>query len=155
MPKTDIAKLFQNGRSQAVRLPNEFRFEGDRVRIRRVPQGVLLEPLIPDTARWFEEFIALTPTRFRPVVASQFITPRRKIFSGLPAGYKRLYRPDQRAAIDGSRPACRRRQLRVRTFWSRLSLSSNSGMESQKAQSRISTASASKPFVGPRPRSAL
>ncbi len=55
MPKTDIAKLFKNGRSQAVRLPKEFRFEGDRVRIRRVPQGVLLEPLIPDTARWFEE----------------------------------------------------------------------------------------------------
>ena len=34
MPKTDIAKLFKNGRSQAVRLPREFRFEGDRVRIR-------------------------------------------------------------------------------------------------------------------------
>ena len=46
MPKTDVAKLFQNGRSQAVRLPREFRFEGDRVRIRRVAQGVLLEPLI-------------------------------------------------------------------------------------------------------------
>ena len=39
MPKTDIAKLFKNGRSQAVRLPREFRFEGDRVRIRRVAQG--------------------------------------------------------------------------------------------------------------------
>ena len=36
MPKADIAKLFQNGRSQAVRLPQEFRFEGDRVRVRRL-----------------------------------------------------------------------------------------------------------------------
>jgi antitoxin VapB len=31
------AKIFQNGRSQAVRLPAEFRFEGDEVLIRRDP----------------------------------------------------------------------------------------------------------------------
>ncbi len=31
------AKLFQTGRSQAVRLPKEFRFEGDEVYIRRDP----------------------------------------------------------------------------------------------------------------------
>jgi antitoxin VapB len=55
MPKTDIAKLFQNGRSQAVRLPREFRFEGDRVRIRRVGQGVLLEPIIQDPKEWFRK----------------------------------------------------------------------------------------------------
>jgi antitoxin VapB len=47
-----IAKLFRNGRSQAVRLPKDFRFEGDRVRVRRVPEGVLLEPLIEDTKEW-------------------------------------------------------------------------------------------------------
>ena len=41
------AKLFQNGASQAVRLPMEFRFEGTEVRIRRVGQGVLLEPVVP------------------------------------------------------------------------------------------------------------
>lgn len=55
MPKTDIAKLFLNGRSQAVRLPKEFRFAGDRVRIRRVGQGVLLEPIIEDTKEWFRK----------------------------------------------------------------------------------------------------
>ena len=32
-----IAKLFQNGRSQAVRLPAEFRFEQKEVYIRRDP----------------------------------------------------------------------------------------------------------------------
>jgi antitoxin VapB len=32
---THIAKLFKNGRSQAVRLPAEFRFEGDEVYVRR------------------------------------------------------------------------------------------------------------------------
>ena len=34
---TEIAKLFMNGRSQAVRLPAAFRFEGDEVYIRRDP----------------------------------------------------------------------------------------------------------------------
>jgi len=39
------AKLFQNGHSQAVRLPKEFRFEGDRVLIKRSGNGVLLLPV--------------------------------------------------------------------------------------------------------------
>lgn len=47
-------KLFRNGRSQAVRLPAEFRFEGDRVRVTRHGRGVLLEPVVDDTERWFE-----------------------------------------------------------------------------------------------------
>jgi antitoxin VapB len=41
------AKLFRNGRSQAVRLPKEFRFEGDEVRIRRMGESVVLEPVAP------------------------------------------------------------------------------------------------------------
>jgi antitoxin VapB len=39
------AKLFRNGRSQAVRLPKEFRFPGTEVRIRHAMGGVLLEPV--------------------------------------------------------------------------------------------------------------
>jgi antitoxin VapB len=35
MPKTHTAKLFKNGASQAVRLPAEFRFDGDEVYISR------------------------------------------------------------------------------------------------------------------------
>jgi len=38
-----VAKLFKNGRSQAVRLPKEFRFEGDEVNIRRSGKRVILE----------------------------------------------------------------------------------------------------------------
>jgi len=38
------AKLFQNGQSQAVRLPKEFRFEGDRVVIKRIGSAVVLLP---------------------------------------------------------------------------------------------------------------
>jgi len=39
------AKLFQNGRSQAVRLPKAFRFKGSEVKIRKVGRQVILEPL--------------------------------------------------------------------------------------------------------------
>ena len=39
-----LAKVFWSGRSQAVRLPKEFRFEGDAVRIRREDGKVILEP---------------------------------------------------------------------------------------------------------------
>ncbi len=38
------AKIFNNGNSQAVRLPKEFRFEGKEVLVRKVSNGVLLIP---------------------------------------------------------------------------------------------------------------
>ncbi|WP_369933823.1 antitoxin [Xanthomonas tesorieronis] len=42
---TTTAKLFQSGRSQAVRLPKALRFEGEAVIARRFGNGVLLLPL--------------------------------------------------------------------------------------------------------------
>ncbi len=39
------AKLFTHGRSQAVRLPKEFRFKGKEVRISRIGDRVILEPI--------------------------------------------------------------------------------------------------------------
>ena len=55
MSEHRTAKIFMTGRSQAVRLPKEFRFEGREVRIRRVGTGVLLEPVEPagDLDAWF------------------------------------------------------------------------------------------------------
>jgi antitoxin VapB len=53
MSETGVAKLFKHGRSQAVRLPLAFRLPGDRVRVRRVASGILLEPIITDTDAWF------------------------------------------------------------------------------------------------------
>jgi antitoxin VapB len=38
------AKVFRHGNSQAVRLPKEFRFEGDEVLIKRTAAGILLMP---------------------------------------------------------------------------------------------------------------
>ena len=64
MPNTGIAKLFRIGGSQAVRLPREFRFEGSQVRVRRVAEGVLLEPLIADPAQWCAELDGLRQGRF-------------------------------------------------------------------------------------------
>ena len=40
----DTAKLFINGRSQAVRLPKSYRFEGKEVYVKKVSEGVLLLP---------------------------------------------------------------------------------------------------------------
>jgi antitoxin VapB len=79
VPKSAIAKLFQNGRSQAVRLPREFRFEGDRVRIRRVGQAVLLEPIIQDPQEWFRKLDELNSESF-PSDRRQPVAPKRKIF---------------------------------------------------------------------------
>ncbi|CAB3780425.1 antitoxin [Pararobbsia alpina] len=47
------AKLFKSGRSQAVRLPKEFRFDGTEVRIRRHGAAVILEPVADDWA-WLD-----------------------------------------------------------------------------------------------------
>lgn len=40
----ETAKLFQNGQSQAVRLPKEYRFQGDRVYVKRLGEAVVLLP---------------------------------------------------------------------------------------------------------------
>ncbi len=39
------ARLFKNGQSQAVRLPKEYRFKGDRVLLKRVGNALVLLPL--------------------------------------------------------------------------------------------------------------
>jgi antitoxin VapB len=45
MSDTAIAKLFQTGRSQVVRLPEGLHLPGKEVRVRRHGRGVLLEPM--------------------------------------------------------------------------------------------------------------
>lgn len=40
-----IAKLFQNGQSQAVRLPKEFRFEGNEIYIKKAGKVTILLPI--------------------------------------------------------------------------------------------------------------
>lgn len=80
MPGVGVAKLFRNGRSQAVRLPKEFRFSGDRVRIRRVGKGVLLEPMAADVDAWFAALDQFGPEPFMPEGRNQPETPTRDVF---------------------------------------------------------------------------
>lgn len=55
------AKLFQNGGSQAVRLPKAFRFEGqEEVALRREGRRVILEP-IDEWPREFRECLGAWP----------------------------------------------------------------------------------------------
>lgn len=43
------AKVFENGRSQAVRLPKEYRFSSDEVMVNKIGDIVLL---MPKTSKW-------------------------------------------------------------------------------------------------------
>lgn len=61
---TRYAKLFSNGQSQAVRLPKEFRFTGTRVRVRRLGDGVLLQPVNFDVKKFFAAIDACGATEF-------------------------------------------------------------------------------------------
>jgi antitoxin VapB len=47
------AKIFWSGRSQAVRLPKDFRLRGDEVHIRRHGSALILEPIAEDWA-WLD-----------------------------------------------------------------------------------------------------
>ena len=51
------AKVFMTGRSQAVRLPKEYRVSGDSVYVKRLGNGILLLPKTGD--RWAGLFAAL------------------------------------------------------------------------------------------------
>ncbi len=83
MGETGVAKLFRNGRSQAVRLPRTFRFKGDRVRVRRVPAGILLQPLFAEPQQWFDELDRLAAGPFMregEKARRQPRTPKRSLF---------------------------------------------------------------------------
>ena len=65
------AKLFMHGRSQAVRLPKEFRFEGQEVRVTKVGERVILEPLAPAASMPWADIDRLGDTPFMPVGREQ------------------------------------------------------------------------------------
>jgi antitoxin VapB len=66
------AKLFMHGRSQAVRLAKEYRSEGAEVRVNKVDDKVILEPLQPlqkppfDVDAWYARLDALGGADFLP-----------------------------------------------------------------------------------------
>jgi antitoxin VapB len=62
--KTGRAKVFWTGRSQAVRLPKEYRFDTDTVRVRREGVAVILEPVDEWPEGYVESFTGV-PDDFR------------------------------------------------------------------------------------------
>ena len=66
----DTAKVFWSGRSQAVRLPKEYRFDGDEVRIRRHGNAVILEPVAQDWD-WLTEVVGPVDADFDKGVEEQ------------------------------------------------------------------------------------
>lgn len=61
----DTAKLFQNGKSQAIRLPKEYRFEGTKVYLKKMGNAVVIipeqdswQPLIESVQLFSDDFMA-------------------------------------------------------------------------------------------------
>lgn len=72
----DTAKIFWSGRSQAVRLPKEFRFETDEVRIRRQGNAVILEPIAQDW-QWLDKVVGPVDEDFARAATEQPIEQKR------------------------------------------------------------------------------
>jgi antitoxin VapB len=84
MSETGTAKLFKHGRSQAVRLPKDFRMPGTEVRVRRIGRGVLLEPIdVPyDVKAWFAKIDEYLDEPFMVDGRRQPpMPPQRKLFN--------------------------------------------------------------------------
>ena len=71
-----VQERTQPGRAAA----REFRFDGDRVRVRRAGRGVLVEPMFTDVKAWFAELDRLASEPFMPEGRQQPTTPPRDVF---------------------------------------------------------------------------
>lgn len=72
----DTAKVFSTGRSQAVRLPKDFRFDAKEVRIRRRGSAVILEP-IPSDWTWLDALVGKPDADFREGAVEQLAPKER------------------------------------------------------------------------------
>jgi antitoxin VapB len=63
---TATAKLFMHGRSQAVRLPKAYRFDGAEIRVSRIGDKVILEPLDSRTPMPWDMIDQFGDTPFMP-----------------------------------------------------------------------------------------
>ena len=85
MIETRIAKLFKNGASQAVRLPAEFRFEGEEVFVTRDnATGDVVLSTRPGAKAWGEFFELLravdVPDDFMVERPLNMVPPERGLF---------------------------------------------------------------------------
>jgi antitoxin VapB len=75
--KRVVARVFKTGRSQAVRLPKEFRFDSDTVLVHREGNAVVLEPTREWPAGWMESFVGAPGDFERPDQGA--VEKRRKL----------------------------------------------------------------------------
>ena len=76
-PNRKTASVFWTGRSQAIRLPKEFRFEGDTVLVHREGTAVILEPIHEWPTGWIESFAGIPDDFERPPQGQ--VETRRKL----------------------------------------------------------------------------
>jgi antitoxin VapB len=50
-----VAKVFMTGRSQAIRLPKEFRFDSKEVTIEKYGDAIVLRPKVQTKEEWWDE----------------------------------------------------------------------------------------------------
>ena len=105
----EIAKIFWSGRSQAVRLPKEFRFAADKVRVRRHGSAVILEPIASDW-NWLDVIAGRSTTilpRPRAKSLPSNCGPISIAFSSnaVPARHQRRHRATRTIAIRALRSA--------------------------------------------------
>ena len=75
----ETAKLFINGKSQAVRLPKEYRFLGTEVGITRIGELVVLCPIGREDALFFSSLGSFTNDFYESVAEA-----RSEDYSGIP-----------------------------------------------------------------------
>jgi len=64
--KTKKARVFWTGRSQAIRLPKEFRFDTDSVLVHREGQAIIVEPAHDWPEGYIESFAGVPDDFTRP-----------------------------------------------------------------------------------------
>jgi antitoxin VapB len=75
--KRVVARVFKTGRSQAVRLPKEFRFETETVLVHREGNAVVLEPSSDWPENWVQSFSGVPDDFVRPEQGD--VEKRRKL----------------------------------------------------------------------------
>ena len=76
---TKIAKVFQNGRSQAIRIPKDYRVESDEVYIEKIGDTLIIKPKKED--KWDRFFESLDTVETKDFVREvQFPVQERELF---------------------------------------------------------------------------
>lgn len=77
-----IARIYKNGRGQAVRLPKGYRFEGNEVLIRKEGNDVILSPLPKSWDSFFKETPLpsedFLPSRGKQILATESTEDRER-----------------------------------------------------------------------------